>query len=130
MAQVWLPSLQNFNLKCSFWSTKGSLVSPPHATEDYDALTIWMTCNLHNVLPSSLRKWWPEFLQLAIGYGVDKNQTRSEVVLGIDINLGAFSFDNKELGLLQRQLGLVHFPAPALKFTESSGLSGHLIHLR
>lgn len=130
MAQVWMPQLQNFNLKFSYWSARGSLVSPPRVTQDYDALTIWLTCNMHNVLPGQWGKYWPEFLQIAVGYGVDKNQTRSEIVFGIDFNLDVFSIGNPELDLVKRQLDLMHFPAPALESVEGSGFKAHLLHLR
>lgn len=117
MAQVAVPFLRNFSLKWSYVPAEGYRW-PPHFTDHYDAHTYWLTVNVHNLLPPDWRDYWPEFIQLAVGYGVDDRNTRREAVIGLDFNLGAFTVENPELRLLQETVNLVHLPAPAVKMTE------------
>lgn len=118
MAQEAIPFLQNFSLKWSYVPEEGYRW-PPHFTDHYDAHTYWLVVNVHNLLPGSWGTYWPEFIQLAVGYGVDDRQSKREAVIGLDINLGAFRVDNPDLRLIQQTVNLIHLPAPAVRFTES-----------
>lgn len=118
MAQVAFPFLRNFSLKWSYVPEDG-FRWPPHFTDHYDAHTYWLTINVHNLLPRDWRTYWPEFIQLAIGYGVDERQTKREAVIGLDLNLDAFTVENGDCRLLQQTANLIHLPAPAVKFTET-----------
>jgi hypothetical protein len=115
--QTKSPFLQNFNLKWSYVPRDGYRF-PPHFTDHYDAHTYWITTNVHGLLPPSLKDYWPEFLQVAVGYGVDDNVSKREMVVGLDFNLEVFSISNQELSLAQKILNKFHFPAPGIKFTE------------
>lgn len=117
MLQTEIPFLKNFNLKWSYVPRDGYRF-PPRFTERYDAHTYWLTVNVHNLLPPSVQPYWPEFIQVAAGYGVDDRVTKRELVVGLDLNLEAFSVDNQELALLQKTLNMFHYPAPAVKFTQ------------
>jgi len=117
MLQTDYPLLQNFNLKWSYVPRDGYRF-PPRFTERYDAHTYWLTVNVHNLLPTPIRDYWPAFIQLAAGYGVDDRVSKRELVVGLDLNLEAFSVQNQELALLQKTLNMFHYPAPAVKFTQ------------
>lgn len=116
--QTKIPFLRNFNFKWSFVPSDGYRF-PPRFTEDYDAHTYWLTANVNELLPRSWEPFWPDFLQLAIGYGVDDNVTKSEVAVGFDINLEVFRTDNEHLLLAEKTLNMFHIPGPGVKFTES-----------
>jgi hypothetical protein len=117
MAQEAVPFLRNFSLKWSYVPEEGYRW-PPHFTDHYDAHTYWLVVNVHNLLPGNWRACWPEFIQLAFGYGVDDRQSRRESVIGLDFNIGVFRAENPELRLLQQTVNLFPLPAPAVKFTE------------
>jgi hypothetical protein len=127
IAQVNLPFLRNFSLKWSYVPAEGYRW-PPHFTDHYDAHTYWMAVNVHNLLPESMRDYWPECIQLAVGYGVDDHQTRREGIIGLDFNLGAFHVQNPELRLLQDTGNLIHLPAPGVKFTEGKVPRWYPVH--
>jgi hypothetical protein len=127
MAQVTFPFLANFKLKWSYVPADGYRW-PPRFTDHYDAHTYWLTINVHNLLPHDWRDYWPEFIQLAVGYGVDDRQTRREAVIGLDLNLGAFGVENRDLRLVQQTLDLFHFPAPAVKFTGGKEPRWYVLH--
>jgi hypothetical protein len=117
LIQFEVPFLQNFTPKFSYWSQKG-IASPANFTSDYDAMTIWMTFNVHNLLPNSINQYWPEFLQLAVGVGVADGVTRHKFAIGLDFNLSAFKTDSRDILFAQRLVEVVHLPAPAVKIVE------------
>lgn len=127
MLQTKYPYLKNFSLKWSYFPPEG-FEFPPRFTKHYDGHTYWLAFNLHNLLPEPAQKYWPEFLQPAIGYGVDDNMTKRELVIGLDFNLGFFSAPNEDVLLAQRIVDRFHIPAPAVKFTEDKKPRYYLFH--
>jgi hypothetical protein len=90
-----------------------------------------MTVNVHNLLPTSLDKYWPAFLRLAVGYGVDDNETRREVAVGLDLNIESlFSPSNEDWLLTTRIADVLHLPAPAVKFTQGKVPRYYLFNLK
>jgi hypothetical protein len=130
MLQSQVPVLQNFNLKFSYWSQKG-ITSPANFTTDYDALTIWLTINVHNLLPTSMDKYWPKFLQLAVGYGVTDQSTRRELAIGLDLSIESlFNPSNEDRLWMTRIADMLHLPAPAVIFTEGKSPRFDLFYLK
>jgi len=128
LLQTDIPFLQNFDFKFSFWSTAG-FKSPANFINDYDAMTIWLTANVHNLLPEGVRDYWPEFLRLGVGYSVDDRETRREVAVGLDISIESlFRAPNDEVLMVQRALDIVHLPLPAVKFTQGKVPRYYLAH--
>lgn len=126
--QSEVPFFRNFTFKFSYWSD--AIKSPANFTNDYDAMTVYLTTNVHNLLPSSLDRYWPEFLQIAVGYGVGWGETRRELVLGLDINLEAFSPCSDEMLLAERVVNTMHLPLPAVKLTQGKGPLWYLTHIK
>ena len=117
MLQSEVPALDNFNFKFSYWSNTG-IKSPANFTRDYDAMVIWLTMNVHNILPASIQNSWPEFLQLAVGYGVDDQESRRKFAVGFDINIQAFTTQNEDVLLAEKTFDLLHLPLPAIRIVE------------
>jgi hypothetical protein len=117
MLQTEVPFLQNFNLKWSYFP-EGGYRFPPRFTEHYDGHIYWLTANVNNLLPEGLEPYWPDLLQLGVGYSVADRGTRSEVVVGLDFNLEVFRPSSAEVDLFLRTLNTFHWPAPGVKFTE------------
>lgn len=127
MLQAEIPALQNFRLKFSYFSERG-FKSPAAFIQDYDAMTIWCSVNVHNLLPEPARKYWPEFINLAAGFGVTANETKREFILGIDLNLEAFHTSSEDILYLERILNLMRIPLPAVEWTEGQGFSGRAFY--
>jgi hypothetical protein len=116
--QTRVPILQNFNFKWSYVPNEGYKL-PVRFTDNYDVHTYWLTCNVNNLLPSLIEPYWPDFLQIAVGFSVDDKVTKREAVIGFDINLEAlFSTENEDWLLFEKTVNKFHIPAPAIKFTE------------
>jgi len=63
--------------------------------------------------------YWPDFLQVAVGMGVDDRLTKREFVIGFDLNLESlFRAENEDWLLFHKTVNMFHIPGPAIKFTE------------
>ncbi len=129
LLQTEIPLLQNFNWKFSYWSSKG-IASPANFTNDYDAMTIWLTANVHNLLPEAARPYWPEFIQLALGFGVDQGFQQRKAIIGIDFNLSAFKTDNEDIHFAQRLVEVMHLPGPAVRIVNQKAPEYYTFYLK
>lgn len=129
MLQTAVPYLNNFNFKVSFWPAQG-FTTPANFTSDYDAMTVWLTANMHNVLPGAVGENWPEWLQVGVGYGVGWGVSRRELVIGLDLNLEGFHTSNDHVLLVERSFNNLHWPAPAVKLTEGKGPLYYGLHFK
>jgi hypothetical protein len=128
MLQSRIPFLKNFNFKWSFVPNDGYKL-PVRFTDDYDAHTYWVTCNVNNLLPSGWEPYWPDFLQVAVGMGVDDHLTKREFVVGLDLDIESlFRTENEDWLLVERTLNKFHVPAPAIKLTERKEPRYYLLH--
>lgn len=126
--QSRIPFLKNFNFKWSYVPKDGYRF-PVRLVEHYDDHTYWLTCDINNMLPDAIEPYWPDFLQLAIGMGVDDNWTKREFIIGFDLNLESlFRTENEDLLLLEKIVNKFHIPAPAIKFTEGKKPTYHWFH--
>lgn len=131
-----VPYLQNINFKMSY------LPSPRFShngykgwslTEDYDGHLYWATFNVNGMLPERLKKFWPEFLNIGLGYGIDgfgSTQISREYVIGFDYNLRAIKLKSKGLNLVRNIVDKFHFPAPGLKKDEGESFKPYPFILR
>lgn len=129
MLQSEIPFLENFNIKFSYWSATG-VKTPIEFTKDYDAMTVWLSLNVHNILSPEGSSWWPAWLNLAVGYGVDDNATRKEFVIGLDLNFEGIATRSEDVLLAEKLGNLWRPPAPALKFTTGKEPRWYLLHTR
>ncbi len=74
IAQHYLPVLQNFQPKFMYvkpsWIGEKNRWEAESFIDDYSAQTFWMSINVHNLLPNKLKNYWPDFLELSVGYAV------------------------------------------------------------
>jgi hypothetical protein len=73
IAQYYVPPLQNFNFKWSYYPSEEISTGKKNGAflDDYNGQTMWMTVDVNNMLPKKAKKYWPEILNLCFGYGVD-----------------------------------------------------------
>lgn len=70
--QFRIPYLQNFIPKFTFIPAnlhgenrrEGYL----YWVDDYSSQTFWLSINMHNILPKSINKYWPKWMELSFGY--------------------------------------------------------------
>lgn len=111
-----LPVLQNFNFKWSYIPTH-DFHFPPNLTSTYEAHIYWLTVDVHNLFQNTFMNFYPEYLQLGIGYSVSDDYKRREYLIGLDFNLDKiFSTNNQDWKLIIDTANMLHYPAPGVKF--------------
>lgn len=72
LAQHYIPFLQNFTPKACYYPANwyGELPRTGSETfnDDYSSQTFWLSINVYNLLPDNLKKYWPSWLELSLGY--------------------------------------------------------------
>lgn len=81
---AFYPVLQNaceplteFNFKWSYFPSKTLTegIKKGAFLDDYDGQTMWLSIGIHRYLPKSVQKYWPDFFNIAFGYGVKEHIT-------------------------------------------------------
>jgi hypothetical protein len=134
VAKYYVPFLQNVDMKFSYLPSNAE---PPRSgpfqnekrlvVDDYEGQRFWLSFNVDNVLPSSLKSVWPDFLRIALGLGVRNLQSGNgelEWYLALDYDLTKLPGDSGFLKALKEGLNFVHFPSPAIRFSPSVILYG------
>jgi hypothetical protein len=128
LLQTQVPFLKNFNFKWTYAPNEGYRF-PVRFTDNYDAHTYWLSCDVNNLLPSSLEPLWPDWLNVAVGMGVDDHWTKREFLIGLDLNLQSlFRTENEDWLLVEKTVDMFHIPGPAIKWTEEKGPRYYLFH--
>ncbi len=88
--------------------------------DDYNSSTFWLSTS-PRCLAGDRLDWWPSWLNLALGYGVNingENDRKRRVVVALDYNLVQLLPDGGHVWNWFRQtLDHIKFPAPAIEFS-------------
>ncbi|NOR44917.1 MAG: DUF2279 domain-containing protein [Candidatus Delongbacteria bacterium] len=133
--QHYYPFLKNYKLKMSYWYKDDDYGSYPRneaanifeelPVEDYPNQTYWLTWNVDQVIPKKYDKYWPDFLDIAIGMGVDDlidypdTNGSVEWYLAFDYDLEVLvkNVDSPIVKSIAHYLNYIKFPSPAIRFT-------------
>lgn len=110
-----VPFLANFEMKWSLFYPLEKHQFLIHQLQDYHIY--WMSARVENLLPETWRPYWPDFLQVAVGFSGWSGGLRREYIVGLDYNLEELiPFEGKDINLIKRVLNMFHLPAPGIKF--------------
>lgn len=122
IVQHYAPVMKHFTPKISFYpSAKFRAGAYGSIIDDYESAYHWISIDVVDFLPESIRPYYPAFVNLAIGHSV-KNLDgmgggQHEFYLSLDWNLERLPGDGWFLRLLKHNLNLYHLPAPAIRLT-------------
>lgn len=125
--------LRNFQYKWFYYPsgekpyTKDQTINP---LDDYGGQSYWMTVDIHRMLPETAKKYWPNWLNLAVGVSrlflaFDStstdffNQRKTAYYIGLDFDLEKLipESSNGIINFIRRGLSYWHFPAPAYRIS-------------
>ena len=139
LAQHYIPFLQNFTPKFMYipakWYGEHKRAEAQMFIDDYSSHTMWLSVNVHNLLPESLKDYWPSWMQLSFGYAARNlgdslyapkfyyNGTYSfgspRFIISLDYNLVKLLPDDGAVwNWLRQTLNLFKLPSPAIEFGE------------
>jgi hypothetical protein len=122
-----VPFLNNFDVKMSYHPS--DLLGNPGGIgfkgqehimiDDYEGQTFWLSMRFENILPSSLKSIWPDFLCIALGYGargVATPDPHSVYYIAPDIDFTQLIPQSTWfLKTLGEALNFIHPPLPAVR---------------
>lgn len=120
IAQHYITPLRDFDFKVSYYpSEKFEAGAYKAIIDDYESTYHWLSADLHNILPANLRRYWPAWINVALGHSVKDLDLHGaghhELYLSLDWNLEGLPGDGWFWNLLKRNLNLYHLPAPAVR---------------
>ena len=127
LAQEMIPPLRHASYKLSYHPAR---MEPdayrgrtePNRLEDYSRQTYWLAFNVHGMLPEGPARYWPSWLQVAVGYGVDnafalpESERMREIYLALDFDPSRIETSNTFLAAVLAPFRYIHLPAPAIRF--------------
>lgn len=96
--------------------------------DDYDGQTYWMAIHAAEFMPDSWKKYWPEWLGIAIGMSV-RNMKAAEdlnnysliernILVGLDYDwTKIIPGDSWFMRTFKQALNFIHFPSPAIRIS-------------
>lgn len=119
LLQYKYPQLKNFNMKISFFPSEHfKNGSNKVIFDDYESTYHWLSISIANYLPEEVRKYYPAFLNVAIGHsvkGFDTNSRHREIYLALDLNTDELPGNSSFIKFMKKYLNFYHFPMPAVK---------------
>lgn len=115
--------LDEFNIKWSYYPSEelSSGVKNGAFLDDYNGQTMWLSIGIHHFLPQSAKKYWPDFFNIAIGYGVkyytDYTKRYQDFYIALDYDYRKLIPGNSKFMLWFKDI-LNHFrliPAPGIR---------------
>jgi hypothetical protein len=132
LAQHYVPGLEHLHPKFSYWPSKAFREGrhDGNMIDDYEGQTMWMGIHVHGLLPRSWKRYWPEWLGIAVGVSVRNmpqhvdgqviygNPLERNIILALDYDMTKIiPGDSWLLQALKEGLNFIHFPAPAIKIS-------------
>jgi hypothetical protein len=114
VAQQYISFLRSFDYKMSYNFLNEK--SPRHGVHDYENMTFWLTLNPAGIAGEQNIKWFPNWLNLAVGVGLDSYQNQNrEIYIALDYNFKRIPVRSLMLQQLFAVLDRFHLPAPAIR---------------
>ena len=115
VAQAYLPALRHVTPSITvapraFVSKNG----PTAALTDYANQTMWLSANVHELLPASVSRAWPSALRMSMGRRAYGNGAASDYVLGLDVDAAQLPGSHPAWMRIKQVMHNVRLPGPAL----------------
>jgi len=126
VAQYYWKPLKSFNVKWSYYPSDNLTSGTKNGAflDDYDGQTTWLSINIHDFMPKKAQAFWPDYLNIAAGYGVNDYQNYekrfADFYLGLDVNWERIIPGNSKFMLWFKNV-INHFrflPMPVLRFNK------------
>lgn len=125
IGQYYFPLLKNFQFKYSYYPSPKYLNGETFSViDDYEGQKHWLAFRMEELLPESAAKFWPDFLNLAVGYGVDKldgvGGGDSEFYFALDFDAEQIPLYGSFWQFVKNTLNYVHFPLPGIRISPNA----------
>lgn len=119
-------ALKEFNFKWSYLPSDDIRNGSKNGAflDDYNGQTVWLSAGIYHFLPKKAKKYWPDFLNIAIGYGVkhytDPVKKYQNFYIAFDYDFRKLIPGSSKFMVWMKDI-LNHFrifPAPGIRFNK------------
>lgn len=123
LLQERFPYMRNFKAKMSYYPNSyyvNNGFNKWSLTSDYRGHCYWLSFDIHNLLPQKAKRYWPPFLNMAVGYGINPKESYNEqphirdFCIAFDWNLSSIKTKQKGTYVVKELLDYIHYPAPGI----------------
>lgn len=120
VVQRYYPDFKNISFKISLSkSSNFDRNGYSSLTDDYESTYHWISLNVYDLMDSDFKKYYPSFVNLALGHNV-RNINRygngnHEIYLALDWNFEKLPIEGELGDFLKKVLNSYKFPSPAVK---------------
>lgn len=123
LGQYYFPYLKNFQTKFSYFPSKKMRdgIHKGNGIDDYEGQKYWISARVKNLLPESVSKFWPAFLNIAFGMGVrdldGSGGGKQEFYIALDLDAEEFPLYGPVWQFVKNSLNYIHFPMPGVRIS-------------
>lgn len=126
VAQYYWKPLRSFNFKWSYYPSEEITSGKKNGAflDDYNGQTMWLSVNVHDFLGKKAKSFWPDYLNIVTGYGVNHyteyDKRYADYYVGLDLNWERIIPGNSKFMIWFKNI-INHFrflPLPALRFNK------------
>jgi hypothetical protein len=105
----------------------------PRATTDYAGQVYWLSTDVHDALPESVKRFWPALLRVSPGYSITDYidpvtgqplRAKRRLLLSLDLEPEALPGDNRVWKVVKHELSFLRVPGPTLQLTPKGAYLG------
>lgn len=131
LAQYHFPYLKNIQPRVSYYPSKEYLdkTTDENILDDFEGQKHWIAFKVEEMLPKSLAKYWPDFLMLSVGSGIQNyysNRTNKhrEFFIALDFDPSVIPLYGGFWEFFKNTLSYIHFPLPGIRISPKVSLFG------
>ena len=122
----WMP-LRSFNFKWSYYPSEEITSGNKNGAflDDYNGQTMWLSANIHDFLGKKAKRFWPDYLNIVTGYGVNDykqfDKRYADYYVGLDLNWERIIPGNSKFMIWFKNI-INHFrflPLPAIRINKN-----------
>jgi hypothetical protein len=123
LSQYYFPYLKNFQTKFSYYPSKKMRegIHKGNGIDDYEGQKYWISARVKNLLPDAVSKFWPAFLNIAVGMGVrdldGSGGGKQEFYIALDLDAEEFPLYGPVWQFIKNSLNYIHFPMPGIRIS-------------
>lgn len=123
VSQYYYPFLKNFQLRWSYYPSEAMRngTHKGNISDDYEGQIYWVSMRMKNMLPEKISTYWPAFLNLSLGYGVNNldgsGGGKREFYLSFDLDAEELPLHGSIWQFVKNTLNYIHFPMPGIRIT-------------
>lgn len=127
LGQYYIPELKNFQPRFSYYPSKefsNNELKNKNIFTDYGGQKYWIGIRIKEYLPKSVSEYWPSFLMISAGMGVnnfsENKYSKNEFFVTLDLDAEELPLYGSFWQFIKNTLNYIHFPMPGIRISPNA----------